>query len=138
MLFDPKRNARAREAEALTIDYERTRLNHLGIDKELEWAGLDDCLAGYDVLSYDPGKPAPTNRMIEVTSAIPSPLRFIVARNEWEQAQKLGTAYVFHVWDMQKPTPVLYERTIAQVARHIPTDNGDGRWLSVEIPLDNE
>ncbi len=137
MFSDSKSMSQAREAEALTMDYERARLKDLGIDKELEWKGLDDCFAGYDVLSYDPGELAPTNRMIEVTSAITSPLRFIIARNEWEQAQKLGAAYIFHVWDLQKTTPILYERTTEQVAKHIPSDNGKGRWLTVEILLDD-
>lgn len=45
--------------------------------------------------------------MIEVKSTIASPLRFIVSRNEWEQADKFGPAYLFHVWDMQKNPPVL-------------------------------
>lgn len=75
--------------------------------------------------------------MIEVKSTVISPLRFIVTRNEWEQAEKFGPAYVFHVWDMQKTPPVLYERPSAQVAMHIPSDNENGKWKTAEIPLGN-
>src|SRR5258708_3706434 len=128
--------SQARKAEALTLDFERARLKGLNIRREPEWIGLDDCLAGYDVLSYDIGEIAPVNRMIAVTFAIPSPLRFIVTRNKWEQALRAGAAYVFHVWDMQNPTPVLYEMTIARLAAYVPGDNGEGRWLTAEILLD--
>jgi hypothetical protein len=135
LLADLEKMEQAREAEALTMAYERQRLSNLRIDKEPEWKGLDDNFAGYDVLSYDPGKFAPTNRMIEVKSTVASPLRFIITRHEWEQAEKFGPAYLFHVWDMQKTPPFLYERTTAQVAFHIPTDNEKGKWKTAEIPL---
>ncbi len=78
MFIDIKKMSQTREAEVLTLAHERKRLNELGIDKELRWVGLDDCFAGYDVLSYDPGEFAPTNRMIEVKSTTTSPLRFVV------------------------------------------------------------
>lgn len=135
MLADIEKMEQAREAEALSMEHERARMKALGIDREPEWKGLDDNFAGYDVLSFDPGEFAPTNRMIEVKSTVASPLRFIVSRNEWEQALKFGPAYLFHVWDMQKKPPVLYERTSGQVAAHIPTDNEKGKWKAAEIPL---
>lgn len=135
MIADIERMDRAREAEALSMEYERKRLHKLGINKEPEWKGLDDNFAGYDVLSYDTGEFAPTNRLIEVKSTIASPLRFIVTRGEWDAAAKFGSAYVFHVWDMQKVPPVLYERTTAQVAAHIPTDNEKGKWKTADIPV---
>ena len=135
LLVELEKVQQARQAEALTMNHERRRLKQLGIDKEPEWKGLDDNFAGYDVLSYSPGEFAPTNRMIEVKSTIASPLRFIVTRHEWEQAKKLGPAYFFHVWDMQKTPPVLYERTSTKVAVHIPNDNEKGKWKTAEIPL---
>lgn len=135
MLTDIAKMEQARKAEALSMDHERQRLDTLGIDKEPEWKGLDDNFAGYDVLSYEPGEFAPSNRMIEVKSTVASPLRFIVSRNEWEQAVKYGSAYIFHVWDMQKSPPILYERTVAQVAAHVPTDKEKGKWTSAAIPL---
>lgn len=135
LLADIEKMEQAREAEALTMEYEHKRLKCLGIEKEPEWKGLDDNYAGYDVLSFDPGHFAPSNRLIEVKSTVASPLRFIVTRNEWEQAENFGAAYLFHVWDMRRTPPVLYERTCAQVAAHIPTDNEKGKWKTAEIPL---
>lgn len=135
MLTDLEKMRQAREAEKLTMESERRRLQELKIDKEPEWKGLDDNFAGYDVLSYEPGEFAPTNRMIEVKSTTASPLRFIISRKEWEEAIKFGPAYLFHVWDMQKAPPVLYERTVAQVFLHIPSDNEKGKWKTAEIPL---
>jgi hypothetical protein len=135
MLTDLEKMKQAREAEGLTMEYERQRLKELQIDKEPEWKGLDDNFAGYDVLSYDLGEFSPTNRMIEVKSTTVSPLRFIITRNEWEQAIKFGSAYRFHVWDMLKTPPILYERTSEQVALHIPSDNEKGKWKTAEIPL---
>jgi hypothetical protein len=135
MFADLEKMKLSREAEVLTIDYERERLRTLGIDKEPEWTGLDDAFAGYDVLSFNPGDFGPTNRMIEVKFTTASQLGFIVTRTEWEQAQKFGSAYLFHIWNMQSTPSVLYERTFAQIAKHIPSDNGKGKWRTAEIPL---
>jgi hypothetical protein len=73
--------------------------------------------------------------MIEVKSTTASPLRFVLTRPEWEQAKKSGPAYIFHVWDMAKDPPVLYVRTTAQIAPHIPTDNEKGKWSRADIPI---
>lgn len=132
---DLEKMVQARAAEQLTIDHEIKRLKELGIDKAPVWKGLDDNFAGYDVLSFDKGEFGLLNRMIEVKSTTASPLRFFLTRPEWEQALKAGSAYIFHAWDMAKNPPVLYVRTSAQVAPHIPTDNEKGKWSSAEIPL---
>jgi hypothetical protein len=73
--------------------------------------------------------------LIEVKSTISSPLRFILTRGEWERAKDGGPAYHFHIWDMQKVPPILYQRTVLQVAAHIPSDNEKGKWKTAEIPL---
>jgi hypothetical protein len=135
LLTDIEKMEQARKAEQLTMDHETKRLVGLGINKSPEWKGLDDNFAGYDVLSYDVGEFGTINRMIEVKSTVVSPIKFILTRNEWDQAVKAGPAYLFHVWDMAKTPPVLYERTCAQVALHIPTDNEKGKWKTAEIPL---
>jgi hypothetical protein len=135
LVTDMEKMEQARKAELLTLDHESKRLTSLSIDKVPEWKGLDDNFAGYDVLSYDLGEVGPVNRMIEVKSTVSSPLRFVLTRNEWNQALKFGPAYHFHIWDMAKSPPVLYERTSVQVATHIPTDNEKGVWKTVDIPL---
>lgn len=135
LMFDQQKMEQGRFAEILTIDYERSRLNALGIKKEPEWPGFDDNYAGYDVLSYDQGETGLQNRLIEVKSSSVSPLRFILTRNEWTKAEKSGNAYIFHVWDMNKEPPVLHVRTVADVAPHIPSDNGKGKWNNVAVPV---
>lgn len=135
LITDIEKLAQGRRAEQLSMDYETKRLIGLGIGLMPEWKGLDDNFAGYDVLSYDLGEFGPISRLIEVKSTITSPLRFILTRHEWDEALKFGSAYHFHVWDLGKLPPVLYERTAAQVAPHIPQDNEKGKWKSAEIPV---
>jgi hypothetical protein len=132
---DLEKMAQARAAEKLSFEFEKQRLLNLGIETDPVWVGLDDNTAGYDVLSYEPGHPENTNKLIEVKSTAASPLRFYVTRNEWNQALKSKDAYFFHVWDMQKDPAVLYVRTVAQVEPHIPTDNEKGKWSNTEIPV---
>ena len=132
---DLEKMAQARVAEKLTWDAEKVRLLGLGIETDPVWIGLDDNTAGYDVLSYEPGIPENTNKLIEVKSTTTLPLRFYVTRNEWNQALKSKDAYFFHVWDMRKNPATLYVRTVAQVEPHIPTDNEKGKWSNAEVPV---
>ena len=135
LLTDEQKMEQGRTAEILTLEYERKRLNALGIDLEPEWPGFDDNFAGYDVLSYDHGPYGIQNKLIEVKSTTASPLRFIVTRNEWDRAERAGEAYNFHVWDMNQTPPVLIERNVAEVAPHIPTDGGKGKWTNAQVPV---
>lgn len=132
---DAKNLENARIAEKQTLDYERARLIRLGIKLEPKWIAIEDNTAGYDVLSYDPGEFGPTNRLIEVKSTVTSPLRFFVSRNEWDQAVKYAAAYHFHVWNLAIDPPRLYERTVADIQPHIPTDNELGKWTNAVIPI---
>lgn len=135
MVVDMAFMEQARAAEKLSIDYEVKELAAKGIDKQPVWKGLDDNFAGYDILSYEQGEFGLINKMIEVKSTTASPLRFKLTRNEWDQAFKAGSAYVFHVWDMSRAEPVLHIKTAKQVAVHIPTDNEKGKWSVAEIPV---
>jgi hypothetical protein len=132
---DLQKMAQARAAEKLSWDFEKKRLLGLGIETDPVWVGLDDNTAGYDVLSYEPGEPENTNKLIEVKSTVASPLRFYVSRNEWNKALQSKEAYFFHVWDMQREPAVLHVRTVDQVEPHIPTDNDKGKWSNAEIPV---
>lgn len=135
LIRDQVNMEQARRAELLTLEHERKRLASIKILKEPEWPGLDDNYAGYDVLSYDLGEHGLINRMIEVKSTIASPLRFYVTRNEWNKAEEAASAYLFHIWDMKQHPPVLYVRTVKEVAPHIPTDKEKGKWSTAEIPI---
>jgi len=132
---DAEKMQQARAAEQLSIDYESKRLVSLGLPLKPVWMAIEDNTVGYDVLSYNPGEFGPLNKLIEVKSTIASPLRFFLTRNEWEQGEKFGKAYVFHVWDIRKHPPVLYEKTVAQIAPHVPQDNEKGQWKTALIPI---
>ena len=135
LLTDHEKMEQGRAAELLTLEHERKRLKEIGIVTEPEWPGFDDNFAGYDVLSYDHGSHGVQNKLIEVKSTTASPLRFIVTRNEWDKAERAGDAYHFHIWDMKQTPPVLVERTVADVAPHIPSDGGKGKWTNAQIPV---
>lgn len=128
-------NKRARHAELLSLEHERLELEKAGIDRTPIWMAIDDNTAGYDILSYWPGSFGPRNKLIEVKSTIANPPSFIVTRNEWEQAKKFDTAFVFQIWVLSGPTPRFFEKTVADVAPHIPNDTGKGRWKNAIIPL---
>jgi hypothetical protein len=121
--------------ERLTIQHETDRLKRLGVDVPPRWMAIEDNTVGYDVLSYELSQYGLNNVLIEVKSTVASPLRFIVTRNEWDEAQKFGDAYVFHVWDLDKNPEILHVRTSAQVAPHIPADNQQGKWQNAIIPV---
>ena len=135
LVTDLERLLRGRAAERLTIAHELARMKEEGITEEPRWIGLDDNTKGYDVLSFELDGNKLVNKLIEVKSTIASPLRFRVTRNEWEQAEKFGAAYVFHVWDLARDPAILYVRTVDQVRPHIPVDSEKGKWKDAEIPV---
>ena len=132
---DNEKMARARRAELLSLTLETERCAALGISTKPIWMAIDDNTAGYDILSYRNGEFGPLNRLIEVKSTIASPLRFFVTRNEWEQALIFGASFVFHIWNLQVEPPTLFERTVCEVAPHVPKDNAKGQWKTVQIPV---
>lgn len=135
LITDRQKMEQARQAELLTLEMERKRLREAGISREPEWPGLDDNFAGYDVLSYEQGPHGLLNKMIEVKSTVSSPIEFFVTRNEWDQARKARSAYLFHIWDMRPDPPILHVRTVDDVEPHIPTDNEKGKWSNAKIPI---
>lgn len=122
-----------REAERLSLQYEIDRLRSLKLDLLPKWIAIEDNSAGYDIRSYDHGITAPVSRLIEVKSSTRNPPRMILTRNEWETAAKYGDTFVFHIWAL--PAEKLQERTVADIAAHIPIDQGYGNWSQVEIEL---
>ncbi|MDC7693517.1 DUF3883 domain-containing protein [Asticcacaulis sp. DXS10W] len=133
--FDQEKLVRARQAESLSLAHEQAELTRLGIGRNPIWMAIEDNTAGYDVLSYRPTKVGERNLLIEVKSTIASPLRFYISRNEWDNADQIGEAYLFHVWDMDKNPPILHVRTVEQIRPHIPSDNQKGKWTNAQIPI---
>ena len=122
-----------REGERLSLAHERERLAALGIAREPRWIAIEDNGAGYDILSYSPGTVEPMSRLIEVKSSTQDPPRIILTRSEWEAAKRFGDSYVFHIWALPRNT--FLERSVAEMVRHIPEDQGSGVWKAVEITI---
>ena len=122
-----------REAEQLTIAFERERLAQLGIARDPRWVAIEDNTAGYDVQSYDTGVAGPVNRLIEVKSSSRDVVQIFITRNEWETAVASAKSYLFHVWLL--PEKRLLELTVSDIAQHIPVNQGDGTWQDVAVVL---
>ncbi|MGI4720953.1 MAG: DUF3883 domain-containing protein [Janthinobacterium lividum] len=132
-LENQRLNEQGREAEQLSLAHERSRLISLGIQEQPRWTALDDNGAGYDIQSYEKTEFGRKNLLIEVKSTKRSPPQMILTRGEWDAAMKYGQAYVFHLW--QLPCKKLTVLTVEDVAKHVPSDNGAGRWTELEIHL---
>lgn len=128
-------NHRSREAELLSIQYERDEMAKCGLELEPVWMAINDNTAGYDILSFRPGEFGPINRLIEVKSTIANPPSFTLSRGEWEKAKKFAKNFVFQIWVFSGPKPKFHEKTVAEVEPHIPVDTGKGRWKNATIPL---
>jgi hypothetical protein len=126
---------RARHAERLSLEFERNELVKLGIDRQVKWIAIEDDGAGYDILSYRMVGNVIRPILIDAKSTIASPLRFNVSRNEWKEADAVGPAYRFHIWDLKQLPPKLFVRTVEDVRPHIPQDGVKGEWTNVRIPV---
>ena len=67
---DVERMTHARDAERLSLEYERRRLAKLGIGREPEWMSIEDNMLGYDIRSYDRLDGHIVGRLVEVKSHI--------------------------------------------------------------------
>lgn len=121
-----------RAGERFSIAYEQSR-----VGRTPNWHSIESNKSGYDLLSINTAS-NPLDLQIEV-KASERPISFAdfyVSRNEWEVAQT-SERYVFHLWSLTpsgKRLAVLYPD---QVAAHMPTENGKGRWESVAIPFNS-
>jgi hypothetical protein len=130
---DARLLAQGREGERLSLAYEANRLRRESISREPVWVAIDDNTVGYDILSYAVHDGREINRLIEVKTTQATPPRMILSRNEWRIASQYGPAFQFHLWNLNTKSLTIF--TVEQVRAHIPTDNGFGRWESVEIRL---
>jgi len=122
---------RARHAERLSMDYERKRLEGLGVDVFPQWVALDDNTLGFDIRSYDVSGGRVVHHLIEVKSTSSGNIH--ITRNEWRNAQTASQAYSFHVWWW--PNQSLSVLSVDTIAENIPDDHGSGEWQDVEIRL---
>ncbi len=129
---EAERMKRARHAERLSLEFELSRLNRLGISRNPRWVALEDNSLGYDILSYDlDAGGLVVTRLIEVKSRLSDEI--LITRNEWENAVGAGQRSVIHVWHL--PEERLREFRVHDMAPHIPVDQGGGTWADVRITL---
>ena len=131
-ISDAEKMKRARLAERLSLEHEKTRLKRLGISMEPKWVAIEDNTLGYDILSYDLNSEGRiVSRMVEVKSKLSD--NIFLSRNEWENAFSAAQQTVIHVWDM--PQKRLREYLPREIAPNIPRDQGAGTWQDVRITL---
>jgi hypothetical protein len=118
-----------RDGERRSITYEERR-----VGRRPEWHSIESNKSGFDLLSVA-SKSDMSDLQIEVKAST-RPISFAslhVTRNEWEVAQT-ADRYIFHVWSITDSGDKLAVLTPADVAAHVPTENGQGLWESLEIP----
>lgn len=130
---DIRRSLQGGRAEMLTLKYERRRLASLGINRDPEWTGLDRNGAGYDIKSYDPGSVDAVARLIEVKSSTAKPPSIFLPRTEWDAALRYGGSFYFYVWALPEESVSIIPA--AELASHLPSDRGDGKWNEVIVEI---
>lgn len=125
--------ALGRKAEQLSFELERARLATFPYPAEPEWVALNDAGAGYDIRSACLTGSAAIPLFIEVKASERVPPVVHLTRNEWEFGTRMKGQYVFHVWHL--PSETLAELTYDEMAEHVPTDRGQGRWEKLEVEI---
>lgn len=119
-----------RTGEKLSFAYEKART---GVDPV--WQAVESNAAGFDLLSVV-SRESQTRLQIEVKSTTSS-LNYgtlHITRNEWNTAVS-SLNYLFHLWHIGGSENRLFEVRVEQMQEHIPSNNGDGQWETVEIPF---
>ena len=75
----------------------------------------------------------PLNIEVKTSNSTWEVASFYISKNEWSVA-KSSPNYVFHLWALI-PKNKLYIVSKDVVETHIPSNNGEGTWESVEIPF---
>lgn len=118
-----------RRGEKMSIEYERNRTH-----KEPGWPGFERNFSGYDILSVvDSTNNNILNIEVKTSNSIWDVASFYVSKNEWGVA-KSSSNYLFHLWVLI-PKQILYIVSVDKIEAHIPSNNGEGTWESVEIPF---
>jgi len=117
-----------RFGERLSLEYEEARVGRRPL-----WQALESNAAGFDLLSWVSG--AASERLpIEVKTSTLSAdsALFYVTRNEWETA-RMARRFTFHFWLVGRTEQRLWICSVPEIARHIPMDQGEGRWQNAAV-----
>ena len=117
-----------RAGEKLSFDHEWKRTG-----KKPIWQAVESNLAGFDILSVTDSS---SNKRLQIeVKATTSEINYAkihITRNEWDTATN-SQNFIFHLWQIE--TEQLFEVPVSDVAKHIPSNKGEGLWESVEIPF---
>ncbi|MFZ4539889.1 protein NO VEIN domain-containing protein, partial [Propionivibrio sp.] len=119
-----------RRGERLSFEFEAKRTGRCPI-----WIAIDNNADGYDVLSVV-DRQDHRKLSIEVkTSTMGLSGSMHITRNEWNRALEVEN-HLFHLWSLRDgEEPKLARVLPGQLAVHMPTDSGKGKWETVEIPF---
>lgn len=121
-----------RTGEWLTIDFERVRTG-----REPEWEAIESNVVGYDIIS-SLNKDSSDQILIEVKSSTRdcSSAELSLSRNEWDVAQSGCNRhrYFFYLWLLCSEKQLAIIST-DEMANHIPSDIGVGKWKTVNVPF---
>lgn len=118
-----------RTGEKLSFDHEYSRTGNKPL-----WQAIESNLSGFDLLSVVDENDAQKLRIeVKATTSSVGYAKLHLSKHEWNTA-KASTNYLFHLWTI-KNGPTLYVVTADEISKHIPNDQGEGDWESVEIPF---
>lgn len=95
------------------------------------WVALNDNFLGYDILSYRRIGNDWIPFYIEVKSTDSGLSKFLISDREIQTLVQSPNSYQIDFW--QASSGHLIEILGTQILQHIPTNNGNGRWKSLEI-----
>lgn len=124
-----------REAELKSLNLERALLSSMNCPYEPVWVALNDNSLGFDIRSYRQQDDDWVPFAIEVKSTSGSRFRFYLTRNEVNLATRMASNYALHFWASGSVAPLTFQAS--QITRHLPRDNGSGKWDSVVIEAEN-
>lgn len=120
-----------RSGERLTMEYEKQRTG-----MKPTWQAIESNFSGFDVLSVvSSDDTTPMQIEVKSTSQNISDARFIITKNEWQQAIT-SIAFKFYLWSLTN-VKMLAILDISEIIPHIPENRGTGQWSLVEIPMKN-
>ena len=113
---------------AKKILYEFNRTNH-----KPKWVAIESNILGYDVLSQVDAENS-EKILIEVKTSQRNleDAVFYVSKNEWQIALKAKN-YFFYLWLLFGKNNCLAVVPTELIKKHIPINNNEGAWQSVEI-----
>ena len=145
-------------AERLSYEYERLRLREEGfteLAEHVRWVARESPAYGFDILSFRGGSLGPGTPTLPLGIEVKgmallarTDLHFYLTAHEWKTARRLGSSYVFHLWEGVHPggttgssrgKPFLF--TADTLTGHLPTSPPCGaacQWQSslVVLPIE--